>query len=90
MGVRKEWKSRRKRSRLLSAFLLPEALLFFVVGWSLVCIGSMKGKRSSKMLKLFPAPPLFGHAVGGSSGVRHKGSKEPRSQTSWFCFMKVS
>ena len=49
MGVRKEGKLRRKRSRMLSAFLLPEALLFFVVGWSLVCIGSMNGKRSSKM-----------------------------------------
>ena len=31
---------------------------------------------------------LFGQIR--SSGVRHKGSKEPRSQTSWFCFMKVS
>lgn len=49
MGVKKEGKLRRKRSRMLSAFLLPEALLFFVVGWSLVCIGSMSGKRSSKM-----------------------------------------
>jgi hypothetical protein len=68
---------------MLSAFLLPEALLFLVVDWCLVCIGSMNGKRSSKTL--FPVPPLFGHAVGGSSGVRRKGSKEPRSQTSWFC-----
>jgi hypothetical protein len=50
----------------------------------------MNGNRPSKMLKLFQVPPLFGDAVGRSSEAKHKGSKEPGSQTSWFRFMKVS
>ena len=69
MGVRKEWKLRRKRSRMLPAFLLPEALLFFVVDWNLVCTGSMNGKRSSKI------------AVSGAAAVWSRSWRIKRSET---------
>ncbi len=44
--------------------------------------------RAKRLLALFPVKPKFGSQVGGSRGFRHKGSAEPRSTTSWFCFVK--
>jgi len=42
-----------------------------------------------RLLSCFPFKPKFGSQVGGSRGFRKKGSKEPRSVTSWFCFMNT-
>lgn len=38
-----------------------------------------------KILKLFPTKPLFGQITAGSRGKTGKG----RSNTFWFCFMKI-
>ena len=43
---------------------------------------------TKRILALFPVAPKFGTVVGGSRGFRNKHSKEPRSTTSWFCFVK--
>lgn len=43
---------------------------------------------AKKLLALFKIKPKFGTPVGGSRGFRNKHSKEPRSTTSWFCFVK--
>ena len=44
--------------------------------------------RAKRLLSLFKARPKFGSQVGGSRGFRTKRSNEPRSTTSWFCFIK--
>lgn len=41
-----------------------------------------------RLLACFPVKPKFGTQVGGSRGVRRRGSTEPRSVTTWFYFMK--
>jgi len=43
---------------------------------------------AKKVLALFPVQYKFGSIVGGSRGVRRRGSTQPRSQTWWFCFQK--
>jgi|WetSurMetagenome_2_1015567.scaffolds.fasta_scaffold11738_2 hypothetical protein len=43
---------------------------------------------AKKVLALFPVKHKFGSIVGGSRGVRRRGSTEPRSRTWWFCFVK--
>jgi len=41
-----------------------------------------------RLLACFPVKPKFGTVVGGSRGFRNKHSQEPRSRTSWFCWLK--
>jgi hypothetical protein len=43
---------------------------------------------TKKVLALAPVKHKFGTPVGGSRGFRNKHSKEPRSTTFWFCFVK--
>jgi hypothetical protein len=44
---------------------------------------------AKKVLALFPVQHKFGSIVGGSRGVRRRGSTEPRSRTWWFTFLKL-
>jgi hypothetical protein len=43
---------------------------------------------NKRLLAVLPISPKFGSQVGGSRGVKRKGSLEPRSTTSWFTFTK--
>jgi ubiquinone/menaquinone biosynthesis C-methylase UbiE len=43
---------------------------------------------TKRLLACFPFAPKFGTPIGGSRGLRNKRSKQPRSTTSWFCFVK--